>query len=345
MLQGPVNAAREKQLRIGFLLAKDFTMSPFALFVDTLRLASDEGDRSGKVHCDWDVLSATGHMVRSSSGIEVAPTARLGDPARYTHIAVVGGLLRDRNPLDREAIEYLHRAANARIPLIGICTGAFILARCGLMGKRTSCVSWFHLHDFQEEFPDLGVVADRLFLIDGDRISCPGGAGAADLAASLVEKCLGTSVMLKVLQVLQIERIRGAADPQPRAPLGIQTTHRKLLRALQIMEQHQAQPLKITDVARRLHATTRSLERIFAEALAETPAHVYLKIRLETARRLIVETDQRILDIAIATGFNQHATFTRSFRKEFGETPTVYRARMAAGGVMGGTVSTGTVIS
>ncbi|MFX8266562.1 helix-turn-helix domain-containing protein [Acinetobacter baumannii] len=52
-----------------------------------------------------------------------------------------------------------------------------------------------------------------------------------------------------------------------------------------------------------------------------------------------------MLDIAIATGFNQHATFTRSFRKEFGETPTVYRARMAAGGAMGGTVSTGTVIS
>ena len=60
---------QQKPLRIGFVLAKDFTMSAFALFIDTLRLAGDEGDRSGKVHCDWDVVSATQRLIRSSTGV------------------------------------------------------------------------------------------------------------------------------------------------------------------------------------------------------------------------------------------------------------------------------------
>ena len=141
-----------KPLRIGFILANDFTLSAFSLFVDTLRLAGDEGDRSGKVHCDWDVLSANGHLIRSSTGVEVAPTATFADPRRFTHVAVVGGLLRDPEPVGAAALAYLRKAAQENVPLIGVCTGTFILARAGLMRARKVCVSWYHLDEFRSEF-------------------------------------------------------------------------------------------------------------------------------------------------------------------------------------------------
>ena len=80
------------KLRIGFILAKSFTLSAFALFVDTLRLASDMLDKSGRVLADWDALSATRQTIRSSCGIDVAPTASLADPARFDYVVVVGGL-------------------------------------------------------------------------------------------------------------------------------------------------------------------------------------------------------------------------------------------------------------
>ncbi|MBW8790963.1 MAG: GlxA family transcriptional regulator, partial [Rhizobium leguminosarum] len=44
------------RLKVGFVLARSFTLSAFALFVDTLRLASDEQDRSGRVLADWQVI-------------------------------------------------------------------------------------------------------------------------------------------------------------------------------------------------------------------------------------------------------------------------------------------------
>lgn len=48
-----------KNLNISFILAQSFTLSAFSLFVDTLRLASDEYDRSGRIAADWQVLAST----------------------------------------------------------------------------------------------------------------------------------------------------------------------------------------------------------------------------------------------------------------------------------------------
>lgn len=86
-------AQPQKPLKVGFILARSFTLSAFAMFVDTLRLASDQKDRSGRVLADWQVLSSTRHMVTSSCGIQVAPTTDFIDPARFNYIVVVGGLL------------------------------------------------------------------------------------------------------------------------------------------------------------------------------------------------------------------------------------------------------------
>jgi transcriptional regulator GlxA family with amidase domain len=75
----------QERRRIGLVLAKHFTLSAFSLFVDTLRLGGDIDDRSGRLLCDWHVVSGSGHMIAWSSGIKVASTARVGDAALRLH--------------------------------------------------------------------------------------------------------------------------------------------------------------------------------------------------------------------------------------------------------------------
>ena len=57
-----------KRLRVGFILADRFTLSAFANFVDVLRLAADEADKSRPILCDWAVLSGDMAPIRSSCG-------------------------------------------------------------------------------------------------------------------------------------------------------------------------------------------------------------------------------------------------------------------------------------
>lgn len=80
-------------LSVGFILARRFTLNAFANFVDVLRLAADEGDRSRPIRCEWSVLSHSMHPVASSSGVMVEPNERLGDPGKFDYIAVVGGII------------------------------------------------------------------------------------------------------------------------------------------------------------------------------------------------------------------------------------------------------------
>jgi transcriptional regulator GlxA family with amidase domain len=314
-----------KRLRIGFILARDFTLSAFSLFVDTLRLASDEGDRSGRVHCDWEVVSSTGHHVRSSAGIEIAPTAPMGDPRRFSHIAVVGGLLREEKPVDSATLEYLASAARAQIPLIGICTGAFVLAKAGLLNGRKACVSWYHVREFCEAFPDIPAIGDRLFFVDGNRITCSGGAGAADLAAFLVERHLGLAVKQKALQVLQIERARAPSDPQPRSPLGLEVDDDRVRRALLIMEQSLLEPQRISAIARKCGLSTRALERAFNDTTGLRPNQAYVQLRLRVARDLVLGTRKTMTEIGVETGFAHSSNFSRRFKEAFGVAPTALR--------------------
>jgi len=315
-----------RRLRIGFVLGRGFTLSAFSLFVDTLRLASDEGDRSGRVHCDWEVVGATGHLVRSSAGIEIAPTASLGDPRRFSHIAVVGGLLRETDPVDKATLDYLASAARAEIPLIGICTGTFILARAGLLKGRKACVSWFHAREFGELFPDVAAIGDRLFLVDGNRITCSGGAGAADVAAFLVERHLGLSVKQKALQVLQIERARAASDPQPRFPLDLVAEDHRVRRALLIMEQSMTEPKSICAIAKRCGLSTRALERVFGDTIGMRPNQAYVQLRLRVARDLVLRTRKSMTEIGADTGFPHSSNFSRRFKEAFASSPTALRA-------------------
>lgn len=121
MLKKPVSRTQTApRLNVGFILAKRFTLCAFANFVDVLRLAADEGDRSRPILCRWTVLSDTMDPIASSSGISVQPKERLGDPRQFNYIVVVGGLMDDAEKLSPAYQKFLHEAA-AAVCRLSVC--------------------------------------------------------------------------------------------------------------------------------------------------------------------------------------------------------------------------------
>ncbi len=319
-----------KRLRVGFILTRSFTLSAFALFVDTLRLASDSEDQSRRLNCDWEVLSSTKNFITSSSGIQVAPTASFIDPSNFDYIAVVGGLLRVEEPIDSHAITYLRKAADAGVGLIGLCTGSFVLAETGLLNGHTVCVSWLHHREFRERFPTLKATSEQIFVFDGKVATSAGGSSVADLAASLVRHHIGEAAERNALEILQISHRREATDVQPRNPLGVEVRDKRVYLALMIMEQHIEDPVDILDIASMAGVSRRQLERLFHGELGRSPAAAYAEIRMRAAVRAVLQTERPIIEIAIDAGFENVSHFTRRFRVMFGETPSDMRRRHRA---------------
>jgi transcriptional regulator GlxA family with amidase domain len=316
------------QLNVGFILARRFTLCALGNFVDVLRLAADEGDRSRPILCAWRVLSPTMEPIASSSGIVVQPEERLGDPTRFDYLVVVGGLVDEVENLHPETVRFLARAAAGGVPLVGVCTGTFALHRAGLMQGYRACVSWFHHEDFLERFDGLKPVSDQIFVVDRDRLTCSGGVSAAHLAAFIVKRHLGTARAAKSLHIMIIDEA-AAEEPQPGMPLALVTDDALVRRALLAMQQSIDAPLSIHRVVAQLGVSRRKVERHFRDALGMTPLEADRLIRIEQAKHLLTTTRRSATQIANETGFCDLPHMIKVFRIAEGTTPDAFRKTRA----------------
>ena len=313
------------KLRVGFVLAHRFTLTAFAGFVDALRLAADEGDRSRPVECQWSVLGNPASPVVSSCGATVQPWDEMESPERFDYIVVVGGLLHGGQTVAAGTHAFLRAAAHANVPLVGVCTGSFVLARAGLLDGYVACVSWFHREDFAREFPALKVVSDRMFVVDRDRISCAGGTSVVHLAAHLIERHCGRAHAAKSLRILIEDQPLGADAPQPESIVTRASGDTVVRQAMLMIEQRLAQPDLLTDISRELGISMRQLERRFAADVSITPRNYRLKLRLARARWMIEHTDASLTDIGFECGFGNCSHFSRAFTNYFRMSPSSLR--------------------
>jgi AraC family transcriptional regulator len=102
-------------------------------------------------------------------------------------------------------------------------------------------------------------------------------------------------------------------------------------RALAHIEAHLEEPLALRDVARAAGMSPWHFHRVFAALVGETPAGYVRRRRLGDACRRLVESDEPIAALALASGFESQASFTRAFTREIGVSPGRYRrARLVA---------------
>lgn len=323
----------KSKLSVGFVLAPTCTLLAFSAFIDTLRLAADDGDRSRPIHCEWAVLSHDMRPIKTSCGVEVLPTSQLVDPTNFDYIVVVGGLL-SALKIPPALNDYLRRAAAAQVALVGICTGSFVLARLGLMSRRRSCVSWYVHADFTTEFPDLAVSSDELFIDDVDRLTCAGGTSVVHLAAYLVERHCDKSRAAKALRIMIEHAPRPSRTPQPQPLFTKATDNIRVRKAMLLIERHLGDPLAADFIAQHVNVSVRHLERLFQSEIGMSPLAFAFELRLNNAFNLLVTTKNSIIDIALECGFLSNSHFSRCFRNVHGKTPSQVREeslRKAAG--------------
>lgn len=333
----PPKPSPTQRLTVGFILQPDFTLVAFSSFVDALRLAADEGDRSRPLRCRWGVLSPDLRPIRASCGVEISASADLDDPAQYDYVVMVGGLLPGGRRLSPKIVAYLRQAAAAGVPLVGVCTGSFLLARAGLMKGYRSCVSWFHHRDFVLEFPDHAVTSDQLFITDRDRITCAGGTSVVHLAAHLIERHVSKPEAQKALRIMIEKAALPSRAPQPQPPFEGRSDNVWIRRAMLLIERNAGTRFSVVGLARELHVSARHLERLFDAELGMSPSEFARKVRLRRAYDLLVETAQPISEVALETGFADGSHFSRRFRDAFGTSPSQVRrdARRQQGGAGG----------
>jgi AraC-like DNA-binding protein len=101
---------------------------------------------------------------------------------------------------------------------------------------------------------------------------------------------------------------------------------RHLLRARDLADRRYSEPLDVAELARAARLSPAHFSREFARAFGETPHRYLLTRRLERAAALLRTTDRSVADICMTVGLRSVGSFTTSFGRMYGLSPTAYRA-------------------
>ena len=105
-------------------------------------------------------------------------------------------------------------------------------------------------------------------------------------------------------------------------------TNQPLLRlgeVLSYIDRHYSEPITIPQLLRVAHMSQSTLMRTFQRVFQHAPIDYLIRVRIQKARELLADQEQRITDIALACGFNDSNYFTRQFRRVSGQSPRDYR--------------------
>ncbi len=287
------------------------------------RPSDAEGDRPYQL----EVVSVDGRPVRSSGGLEVTPQGSVARSAgAIDTLVVVGGIGTAEAVRDEGLVAWIGSAARRSRRVTSVCSGAFLLARAGLLDGRRATTHWASSALLDRSFPTVTVDPDSIFVRDGNVWTSAGVTTGMDLALSLVEDDLGSEVARQVARWLVLFVQRPGGQAQFSAQLAAQRPQRSSLQDLEgWIADHIADDLSVTRMAEQVGMSTRTFARVFRRELGVPPAAYVESVRVEAARRLLETTACGMPEVASSCGFGTVETMHRVFRRTVRVTPGEYR--------------------
>lgn len=222
-------------------------------------------------------------------------------------------------------------AAHARgARLVSYCTGAFVLAHAGLLDGRQATTHWTYLTRMKQQFPEIDLVEDVLYVDAGSIITSAGSSAAIDASLHVIRQDFGSGVANKVARSLVAPPHRDGGQSQyVEAPVQ-ERPGKSIAGVLDMAREQLDRPLTITCLADLAGMSERTFLRRFREGTGTTPLKWLRRERVFRAMNLLETTRLDTADIALQSGFASVETFRTAFREIAGTSPLAYRKRFEA---------------
>ncbi|MCW2992405.1 MAG: cdhR [Solirubrobacterales bacterium] len=274
-------------------------------------------------------VALVGRAADTTSGLSIGPLTSFAEHAGpLDTLMVAGGLGVSEAQRDPELLAWVRAAAGRSRRVTSVCSGAFILARAGLLDGRRATTHWDSCALLARRYPAVTVEPDPIYVRDGNVYTSAGVTAGMDLALALVEEDLGADVAMEVARRLVLFARRPGGQAQFSVQLAAQSAGPGPMRELQAwIAEHPDADLSVGALAERVHMSARTLARAFAREVGMTPAAYVEAVRVEQARSRLESGGGALAAVARACGFGTAETMRRAFHRRLGVAPADYRTR------------------
>lgn len=265
-------------------------------------------------------------VIVTSSGIRLLADKSWRECSGVDTLLVPGGPVAEHAP--GELVDWLRLTAPGIRRVGSICTGAFILARAGLLDDRHATTHWSRAEQLRRFYPQIIVDEDAIHTRDGSIYTSAGITAGIDLALALLEEDHGRELALNVARMMVLYFKRPGGQSQFSTSLLAQFGEGGILApTLLWIRDNFRSSLDNETLAAHAAMSLRNFARVFKREVGTTPAQFIERIRLEAAVKLLEETSQLMETIARECGFQSGEHFRLTFARRFGITPGQYRDR------------------
>ncbi|MGF6830812.1 transcriptional regulator GlxA family with amidase domain [Kitasatospora sp. MAP12-9] len=235
-------------------------------------------------------------------------------------------------PPPAEAIAALRKAHHEGARIIGLCTGAFVLAAAGLLDGRPATTHWMYAPTLAKRYPRVHVDPRELFVDDGDVLTSAGTAAGIDLCLHVVRSDHGAEAANALARRLVVPNRRSGGgqaqyiDQSLPEEIGNDPLAEVVTWALENLNQQ----FDVEVLAARAYMSRRTFDRRFRTLTGSAPLQWLITQRVLQAQRLLETSELSVDDVARRCGFRSPVALRGHFRRQLGVSPAAYRTSYRA---------------
>jgi transcriptional regulator GlxA family with amidase domain len=182
--------AREKDVNVGILIFPGVEILDFTGPFETFSVATRVAQRDRRVHeraFDAFFISETTNVVSARYDFLVKPHFGFDDHPLIDLLIIPGGIV-DQPRSNPSTIEWIKRTSRSAQLVTSVCTGAFLLAQCGLLDGIKATTHWEDIEALRNEFPNVHVLEDVAWVDQGRIVTSAGIAAGIDMSLHVISR-------------------------------------------------------------------------------------------------------------------------------------------------------------
>ncbi|HMO10950.1 MAG TPA: helix-turn-helix domain-containing protein [Actinotalea sp.] len=296
-------------------------VAPFELGVACEVFGIDRSDTGGPVF-DFGLVTPRPGRVDTKLGFGLVVDHGLA-AAESADLVVVPAYGSDAE-IGQDVLDLLRAAHDRGAWLLSVCSGAFALARAGLLDGRRATTHWMYTDQLAARFPSVTVDPDVLYVEDRRVITSAGTAAGVDACLHLVRRELGAAAASAIARRMVVPPHRDGGQTQF-IDVPVPTAAGPLADVLQWASGRLDDDLSVGVLARHAHMSERTFARRFRAEVGATPAAWVARQRLARAQELLEGTDLPVEEVGRRAGFGGAPGLRHHFAAALGTSPQAYR--------------------
>lgn len=180
----------EVLVKVGILIFNEVEVLDFAGAFEVFSLTTT---LDNKKLFSVSTISESGEIVSTRNGLQILPTLRFSDNSDFDILIIPGGYGAEEIEIKNITLLSWIKSQKVKI-LASVCTGAFLLAECGLLDNKKATTHWMDLDRLEREYPTINVIRNVKFVDEEEIITSGGISAGINMSFHIVKKLFGIEI-------------------------------------------------------------------------------------------------------------------------------------------------------